>query len=203
MSSLAMTEEQRDVLQEIANIGMGQAGKALAQLFKIYIDLSIPRISLVDTAQILGMLSPILAPDLLVTVVRQAFYEDLRGEAAVVFVGDPTNQISELVGYSPDDGDSDELLLEVTNILVGACLGMIASQLSATTRYNPPAMMGKLIPLRQVLSADHMTWTHALLMEVSFRVRESSFSAHLMGFLPEDSAERVLKGLDQILDGMQ
>ena len=44
---LPLDEEQRDALQELLNISMGQAANSLAQLIETKIDISIPKISAV------------------------------------------------------------------------------------------------------------------------------------------------------------
>ena len=41
---LPLDEEQRDALQELLNISMGQAANSLAQLIETKIDISIPKI---------------------------------------------------------------------------------------------------------------------------------------------------------------
>jgi len=39
-----LTRDQKDALQEIANIGMGQAGASIAKVLGEFIQLSVPRI---------------------------------------------------------------------------------------------------------------------------------------------------------------
>ena len=47
MNDLALTEDQRDCLQEVVNVAMGQAGDSLARFLEVFIHLSVPRIRLV------------------------------------------------------------------------------------------------------------------------------------------------------------
>ena len=49
--TVPLTEEQRDALQELMNISMGQAANALARLINAKITLSIPKIVLVSTGE--------------------------------------------------------------------------------------------------------------------------------------------------------
>ena len=44
MNDLALTEDQRDCLQEVVNVAMGQAGDSLARFLEVFIHLSVPRI---------------------------------------------------------------------------------------------------------------------------------------------------------------
>ncbi len=38
------SEDQRDCLQEIVNVAMGQAGDSLARLLEVFVTLSVPKI---------------------------------------------------------------------------------------------------------------------------------------------------------------
>ena len=64
---------QRDALGELVNIGMGQAGESLARLFDRFIQLSIPRIELIEPAQVAGAIAALVGTDGPVIAVRQAF----------------------------------------------------------------------------------------------------------------------------------
>ena len=49
---LPLDEEQRDALQELLNISMGQAANSHAQLIETKIDIVIPKISAVTPTQV-------------------------------------------------------------------------------------------------------------------------------------------------------
>ena len=47
-----LTEDQRDCLQEITNVAMGQAGDRLARLLDVFVVLSIPHVSILNPTDI-------------------------------------------------------------------------------------------------------------------------------------------------------
>ncbi len=49
-SPIIISEEERDILQEVMNIAFGKASAELAELIDIYVVLSIPDIKLLQTA---------------------------------------------------------------------------------------------------------------------------------------------------------
>jgi len=53
-----LNEDQRDALQEIANIGMGQAGSSIAKVWGEFVHLSIPRIVHTDRKSIPELSQP-------------------------------------------------------------------------------------------------------------------------------------------------
>lgn len=52
MSETVLTAEQRDALQEIANLAMGRAAARLALLLGAFIELSVPRVRVVRAADV-------------------------------------------------------------------------------------------------------------------------------------------------------
>ena len=51
MSEPVLTEDQRDALQEVANLAMGQAATRLARLLDSFIELSVPRVRVVAVSE--------------------------------------------------------------------------------------------------------------------------------------------------------
>ena len=51
MTTLHFTEEQRDCLQELVNVAMGQASDKLARYLDTFVHLQVPAIALVDAAE--------------------------------------------------------------------------------------------------------------------------------------------------------
>ena len=71
----ALGDEQRDALQELMNISMGQAANSLARLIEAKITLSIPKISSVTPSEFVAMLS---SEGMWHT--RQSFLGSVKGE---------------------------------------------------------------------------------------------------------------------------
>jgi chemotaxis protein CheC len=51
MSEPVLNEDQRDALQEVANLAMGQAATRLARLLDTFIELSVPRVQVVEISK--------------------------------------------------------------------------------------------------------------------------------------------------------
>ena len=85
MSMQSLTPDKTDTLQEIVNIAMGQAGDSLARVLDSFVQLSVPRIKLMEVASIGPGIAELVKNDMLITAVRQSFYDDLSGEAITIF----------------------------------------------------------------------------------------------------------------------
>lgn len=198
-----LTDDRKEALQEIANIGMGQAGASIAQVLGEFVQLSIPRILIVPPEEVPAVLVKTVG-EKTVSIVRQAFYSDMRGEALVIFGQHRCNDLADLMGYENDlDHASEvELLLDLSNILVGACLGGIAEQLQLAIGFSAPSLMADATPLERLLQDNPVPWTAALLVEVDFRLENRSFACHLVILMPEDEIRALMLAVDRFLESL-
>lgn len=199
-----LSQDQKDALQEIANIGMGQAGASIAQVLDEFVQLSIPRILVVPPREVPTALASAIG-DRTVSAVRQAFHSAMRGEAIVIYGENRCNDLADLMGYERDlDHCTErELLLDVSNILVGACLGGIAEQLEMSIGFSAPSLLVDAVPIEQLLASCDISWDTALLVEVSFRLEKRSFACHLVMLLPESEVAELATALDRFLEAYQ
>lgn len=189
--------DRRDALAELVNIGMGQAGDSLARLFDTFISLSIPRIELVKPREVTRAIKALVGASGPVVAVRQAFSARIRGEALVIYAAGGCDALADLVRYP--DVSSDELLLEVSNVLVGACVGGLASQFALALSFSPPSLLGEHASVDEMLDVGGLAWENALIAEVNFRIVDRAFRCHLLTFWPDDSIRVLLQAVDAFL----
>jgi chemotaxis protein CheC len=128
MSGQFLSEEQRDALQEVLNISMGQAADALARLIQTQVHLSIPSVVQSSCQDFIGRLKEPVQQHL----AQQSFLGELSGEMISLMTDNGNEAIARLMHYDVPlpEQDRQELLLELTNILAGACLHGLISQLN-------------------------------------------------------------------------
>ena len=189
--------EQRDALAEIVNIGMGQAGDSLARLFDTFISLSIPRIEIVQPQDVTRAIAALVGEPGPVVAVRQAFSSRIRGEAIAIYAAGGCDALADLVTYS--DVTSDELLLEISNVLVGACVGGLAAQFSLDLCFSPPSILGEHPSVDALLDTGVLPWDNALVAEVNFKIIDRAFRCHLLTFWPDESIHVLLRSVDAFL----
>ncbi len=209
MSLAALSNDQRDALQELTNIAMGQAGASLATLLDEFVDLSVPRIRVVELVDLPPVLAELVGKTNLVSAVRQSFQGYLRGEAIIIF-GEPGCQaLADLMGFEGELGESgeNELLLDVANVLSGACLGGMMEQIRNFTEtkgpaelsFSMPSVMARQVMAEQLIDPQKVQWSHALLLEVNFTIKNRDFIAHLTMLMPEEGIEKIRDILDEFL----
>ena len=189
---LPLDEEQRDALQELLNISMGQAANSLAQLIETKIDISIPKISAVTPTQLYSLLFETEGA----FYTRQSFLGDVHGEVMSVLSQAGLSEVATLMDYDEplSKEDIQEIILELCNILAGACLAGLSDQLELTTNLNMPTLF-----LPDKANFDELQWQHSLVMEVQFIIAISSFSMRVVFCLDDESLARMKDTLDELL----
>jgi len=207
MRENVFTEDQRDALQEIANLAMGQAATRLARLLDTFIELSVPRVRVVRAEDAAQTLRDMTGIEESVTAVRQGFRSDIKGEALVICRSSGVGHLCALVNdpyvHSAYDSVSQtELMFDVANVLTGACVSCILNQLDRTPIFSPPGLLGEKISLDDVFQADVLAWKMALLLEVNFALEDQTFRAHLVMLMAEESIRRMNDALDALLSSL-
>lgn len=204
MSIRPYSPDQEDALQEIANIAMGQAGSSLATMLDAFVVLSVPRSRIVSVADVAAAVAELVPQPDDVIIVRQAFFNKLRGEAIVLFDKDGCGDLADLLGIeeSLDEKAEEELLLDVSNILVGAVLNGLAEQLETDFGYSAPSIMALQGSVRDLLEPQQLGWSHALLIEVNFALEARGFKCYIVILMPEESIELMRGVLDRLLEAL-
>ncbi len=200
-----LTDEQQDCLQEIANVAMGQAGDALARVLGTFVALSVPKIRILGPSEF----RHIIDVDN-VSTVRQSFYNingrhGLRGEVLTLFDGGGFCALAELLDYEKGGltaGNEQELLLDIANVLNGACLTGIADQLGEELFFGQPSILGLNTFGARLLSLEQLQWQAALAIEINYRLERHAFHCELLLLMPDSAIDWLVARLNLLLEEM-
>jgi len=207
MSDEILSEDRRDALQEIANIGMGQAGARLATLLGRFVHLSVPRIRMVDTVSLPSAVRDMLDFTEPVTALRQSFRCDIAGEAISLFDSRSAAYMKTVFradelddGLDPgEEGSELEVLSDVANLIAGACLTGLFEQLDQLPTFTPPRLIGAGLNLEDVLHPSKLPWDRALLLEVNLQTEDGVFGSHLLTLMTASAVRALAAALDGFL----
>ena len=207
MSDAILSGDRRDALQEIANIGMGQAGARLAALLGRFIHLSVPRIRMVDTVSLPSAVRDMLDFNEPVTALRQSFRCDVAGEAISLFDSRSAAHMKfvfragETELASPDEADEHDIeaLSDVANLIAGACLTGLFEQIGQVPTFTPPRVMGAHLHLEDILNPTKLPWDRALLLEVTLQTEDGVFGSHLLTLMTTKAVQALVAALDGFL----
>lgn len=208
--NIDLTEDQYEMLKEVVNLAMGQAGSDLASILKSFVDLSVPEIQVVNAEKLAEKVlqKSVFSETEEVTLFRQTFYNAafMEGEAIVIFNDETRRRFSEILGFSNQMNAIEEMdfMLELSNLMVGACLNSISEQLFNTgMTFSPPELLSEHKKLRVVaydtFMRRNLKWEYTLLSKITFNLKDKSFKSDLLIFISEAAIRAVNKSLDRLL----
>jgi chemotaxis protein CheC len=199
-----LTEDQRDCLQEITNVAMGQAGDRLAILLDVFVVLSIPNVSILNPTDISMALQSLThnSRDVVHGVCQGFIGGGIAGEAMLIFNDTDFDDLARLLKYDriTDDQAQYELLMDTANVLNGACLKGLAEQLDTHFSFGPPMLLGHHCNITDLLQNNKMTWKQALVVEINYSIENHKINCDLLLVVAEHSISGLVEKLNYLLD---
>lgn len=204
MTPSLLSVDKRDALQELVNIGMGAAGAALAKALGAFVQLAVPGVDVLDRRRVATLLDDGSWANQEVEAVRQPFFGAFMGESVMVFDGHTHGELCDLLGYGPDSsaGDRQEALLDMANVVIGACVNGIAEPLNEIISFAPTARLGGRAEIHALLSRGPEVLSQGLVVNVDFKLEGRAFLSRVLVFLPEHSLAKIDQALTRLLDGL-
>ena len=136
---MQLTEVQRDALVELLNIGFGRAGASLSRLTNQRVLLEVPHVAVHPILELEAHLSSVIKDE--VASIHQAFSGPVGGDALLILDPVAAASLKELLTNEPAlplvlDASSREVLTEVGNILLNACLGTFGNLLKIPVTFH-------------------------------------------------------------------
>src|SRR6059058_4692949 len=140
---MELTDNQRDTLTELINIGYARAAGALSDLTGHRIILEVPKVSLHPIKEVSSMLGQVISGE--VASVNQVFSGPISGNALLLLDERAALLLNELlmdepVGSKQLDASAREVITEIGNILLNACLGIFGNLLKVQVSFSVPRM---------------------------------------------------------------
>ena len=193
-----------EALAELVNIAFGHAAKPLSELLAGYVRLRVPKVERLQRGLFGERVQRIFGAEERVHMVRQAFRPDFRGESLVILDADTTGALASVFGLRTDGSDEPEhrsAILEIGNILTGACIGKLSELLETVTHFSPPSLVAYAAPISSVAMPLEDDLTEAILIRADLDVETNPpIFGCLMLLLPETAARWLDQALDRFLD---
>lgn len=196
-----LTEPQRDALVELLNIGFGRAGAALSKLTGHRILLEVPEVAIHPVSQLDALLGRVTTAR--VASVHQVFSGPVAGDALLILDPVAAATLKELLTDEPAlplelDTSSREVLTEVGNILLNACIGTFGNLLRVPMSFSVPDIdIATLHSVMDKLAAVGDAMRYALVVTAGFRLRDAEVTGYVVIVLTVQSLTRLLIAVEQ------
>lgn len=197
---MKLTERQSDALSELINIAFARTGAALSELTGHRVVLSPPEVAVYRTEELRGALAKFVPGD--VASIHQVFAGQVAGDALLILNYDGAVRLTDLLmdGHQPSaylDESAREVLTEVGNILLNACLGMFGNLLNVHVTFSVPRLhLETLDELIASTTTEKMGMHYALVVYTAFQIRDSSVKGFLVIVLSVGSLDRLIQEVD-------
>ncbi len=199
--------EEIDGLQEIMNIAFGQAAGDLSEVVNIRILLDIPSIRVISFEELLPYLK-LEVPLEKVSIVEQHFLGDFSGSALLVFPADVGETLLTLFGANNEIDVLDsygqlqrETLVEIGNILIGACVGKVVELLKDQVSYSPPRFIIEDQSLEHLQEISTSGEKHVIIMKTSFSFHQhENVHGYLFLVCNDQSIAWLKRAIDIFID---
>lgn len=199
---MLLTEDQKDALTELINIGFARTATALSELTGYRVMLEVPQVSIHPIGELSSKLATFVHGE--IATVQQIFTGPVSGNALLLLNHEGAVMLTDLLTPpgSPNthrlDSSAAEVLTEVGNILLNACLGMFGNLLQIQISFSVPrlhleALDGLLHSL--VIGKDELRY--AMVVYTAFHIRESAVDGYLVMVLGVASLDCLIQAIDR------
>ncbi len=192
---------QHDALVELLNIGFGRAGASLSRLTGHRVLLEVPHVSMHPMEQLHEFLEQLLEDE--VASVRQIFSGPVAGDALLMLDPVAASGLKELLTSEPAlplalDASTREVLTEVGNIVLNACLGTFGNLLQLPIGFSVPNInVATVKAVIDSLTPGQDAFRYALVVTAGFRLRDAEVTGYVVIVLSVQSLNRLLMALEQ------
>jgi len=197
---MVLTEQQTDALTELINIAFARTGAALSELTGHRVLLEPPTVALHLTSELDTQLSRFVPGE--VAWIHQVFDGPVAGDALLLLNHDGAVQLTELLTDDPTssarmDESAREVLTEVGNILLNACLGVFGNVLRVHVGFSVPRLrLDSIDELIAWLREGRGELLYALVVFTKFQVRDSQVAGYLVLVLNMVAFDRLVQEID-------
>ncbi|HKG20866.1 MAG TPA: chemotaxis protein CheC [Blastocatellia bacterium] len=198
---MQLNERQNDALTELINIAFSRTAASLSELTGHRVILDVPKVAIYPVSELTTRLAEFLPAEL--ASVHQVFTGPITGDALLLLNYSGAVSLTELLTdeylrtYRLSES-AREVLTEVGNILLNACLGVFGNLLQVRISFSVPRLhLETLDGLMRSLIIDKEELRYALVIYTAFRVRDSAISGYLVIALNVVSLDRLIQEVEK------
>jgi chemotaxis protein CheC len=196
-----LTEQQEDALSELINIGFARTAASLSELTGYRVVLQVPKVSIHGIEELRIQLANFVRGD--VATVSQIFTGSVSGNALLLLNYEGAVMLTDLLtpeGAQPShrlDASASEVLTEVGNILLNACLSVFGNLLQMYVSFSVPRLhLESLSALIDSLVIGKAEMRYAMVVYTAFHLRDSSVTGYLVIVFSVASLDCFIQAID-------
>lgn len=195
-----LDEFDTDALTELFNVGLHRAAASLSEITGQRIFVDMPRLVICPIDEIEERLGDLIGGD--IATVYQVFGGAVAGDAVLLIEEDKAAALTKLMtaGEAATSGRLDEsareVLAEIGNIVLGACLSGFGDMLQMPVSFSVPRIhIESLKTILGSLLVETHEVQYAVIAATQFRLSQLAVEGYLIVAVGAQSLSRISKGL--------
>ncbi|TOO52411.1 response regulator [Vibrio parahaemolyticus] len=180
---------RRDIYMEVANVSIGRAADALARHFDVFVQLPLPNVNIFEVSELHMALRDLASHDNVSGVCQGFCGEGIAGEALVILSDSSVSDLKKLMKVTADSEELEELelLMDISNILVGSFLNGLGEQSEVRFFQSPPVLLGQHISIDSIIESTTGAFKRTMTFEVSYNIEGTSIRCDLLFMFVDES----------------
>jgi chemotaxis protein CheC len=199
---MELTDRQRDALTEVLNIATARTAAALSDLTGQRVVLDVPNVFIHPIGELTSALSSFVSGD--IVTVHQIFSGPVAGDALLLLGHEAAVTLTDLminenVRSKRLNASAREVLTEVGNILLNACMSVFGDLLQVRVSFAVPRLhLDALNGMLHSLMIGQEEIQYAMVVHTTFRLRDSEVNGYLVIVLGVASMDQLLQPVEQL-----
>lgn len=193
------SEEEKEILKEMMNIAFGKATFHLAEIIDIYVKLSVPQVEILSANSLSDYIQKETKDYDTIDMVKQHFWGKFKGIAYLIFSAGAAKKLVTLLQNNSDERFENEpiaamekeALLEIGNIVIGACTGKLFELLKDVVTYSPPMAVIENTPKNAISVDEFDSNCSAIMLKALFHFEKEDINGSL--FLVMSGSESIMR----------
>ena len=198
---IGMTDRQTDALKELVNIAFGLTASKLSEISNRRVMLEVPVVAILPMTDLPSELGLFVTGD--VATVHQVFIGPVSGDAILLLNYEGAVELSNLLveehhRSSSFDTFTGEVLTEVGNMLLSACLGVFGNVLQVRVTFSVPRLhLDSLGHFLTSITVGNDELRYAVLITASFKIVDQGVDGRIVIVLGVSSLERLIQAVER------
>ncbi|WP_063344262.1 response regulator [Vibrio jasicida] len=193
---------RRDIYMEVANVSIGRAADALARHFDVFVQLPLPNVNIFEVSELHMALRDLASHDNVSGVCQGFCGEGIAGEALVLLSDSSVSDLKKLMKVPADSEELEELelLMDISNILVGSFLNGLGEQSEVRFFQSPPVLLGQHISIDSIIESTTGAFSRTMTFEVSYNIEGTSIRCDLLFMFVDESLPLLDNKLSYLME---
>jgi len=196
MDDYTLTEDERDVLQELMNVAYGNATAVVAEMLEAFASLSIPNIQVLKINELLSRFNSLKGDSYFFST--QAFNGSFSGESSFFIDEESANNLAKHLELESSE-DLDDAILELTNVLTSTLVTKLSAEMDTQVSFSLPSI--SKVPLEDIPEVEaFQSYSQVIVIDTQLNFQDQKINGEIFILTKDESIQWLKTQLNTILE---